>query len=381
MVQQSSQPERPTAQVQKFAEEPPEPKKSGSGLLQYIIPIGISVIVAYLLIGYIGVSKGDFTTNITSMNNKLDGTIKTVNSIADKTNTMVLPADITALQTSLKTVQSSITGFAPNGDVATLRTDVNGLKSSVASLQAVPKVDTSTFATKSDLQALTDKDTAASAAIKALQTTNDATTKALTDANAKVATLTQNVTDLQNTVKTLQTTTPTPTPTPTPTGTGTTVGAIAATIIPNSFTGMSSMTLPPTPAGLVSTGTFTIQITNSSSKPLSGVQVAVGLGLFDNTNPNSPVPFNVPASGVTVSMTTNGNLSMIWTTQTTGVGYILGYINQANTGTFAFGNLTVPPGVFSYTQTFMLAVAPPPSTVTVPALIIQPSVKVISQGQ
>lgn len=366
MVQQSSQPERQTTAVTPTNFDDPEPKKKSSGgLVQYIIPIGISVVIAYLMIGWLGVSKGDFTSNITSMNAKVDTTVKSLSDLVTKTNSMVVPADFTTLQTTVKSLQST---SAVNTDVNTIKSDVSVLKTDVStakndinSLKSVPKVDTSSFASKSDVASINDKNNTQDTTIKTLQGTVDAQAKSITDLQAKVATLA----------------TPTPTPTPTPTGTGgtSTSGAITATVVGNAFTGTSIMTIPALAVNGNGSGSFTIQITNSGTKTLSGIQLAVGLGIFDNTNPNAPQQYTLPVSANT-TLSSNGNLSIIWTAQSTGVPYVLGFVNQVNTGSFAFGSLNVGPGTSTYLQTFTLS-----TPLATPNLVVFPSVKVVSQGQ
>ena len=201
-------------------------------------------------------------------------------------------------------------------------------------------------------------------------TTLQSQVKSLGDSQASTTTTINNLSSQVNTLKTQVAAlmaTPTPTPTPTPTTGGSTTPplvvlsnvkvvapttGITANIIPSYFTQTTNMTLNAiTAVNKNATGSITIEVVNSTSSAISGVQLAVSLGVFDNTNPANPIAYTLP-TGVTPSLVSNGNLAVIWNQATTGVGYVLGFINQVNNGLYSFGNLTVQPGTTNLQEVF-----------------------------
>jgi len=366
LVQQNDIPERVNPNAP-FGGAPP-PESGGNKTLLKTIVITLIVSLAVVL-GYTTFFKPyppleaytkDFT-NVASDIKALQGSLGTVGTMQSKIdgipaqvealkNQFALKSEITAVNSKVDAVSSGMAGTAKTADL-------NIVKESVANL--------ANNATVKDLQSQT----------KALTDTNVAQDKLITDQNKLIATQADAIKVLQGKVALLET--PTTTNGTTTTGTGITATIIGSVFAPT----VTSMNLPAiTALSTVSTGTFTIQVNNPSTKTLNGVQLAVSLGVFDNTNPSNPLQFSMPAvADVTVNLSSAGNLSLIWTQQNTGVPYILGFVNQVNTGNFAFGNLSIPPGTSTFTQTLTLT-RTPASVVTTPSLIVLPSVKVIAQG-
>jgi hypothetical protein len=206
-------------------------------------------------------------------------------------------------------------------------------------------------------------------------TTLQTQVKSISDGQSSTATTINNLSSQVNTLKTqvaalMASPTPTPTPTPTTTTGGSTTPplvvlsnvkvvapttGITASIIPSYFTQTTNMSLNAvTTVNKSATGSITIEVINSTANPINGVQLAVSLGIFDNTNPANPIAYTLP-TGVTPNLVSNGNLAVIWNQATTGVGYVLGFINQVNNGQFSFGNLTIQPGTTNLQEVFTVS--------------------------
>jgi prefoldin subunit 5 len=187
--------------------------------------------------------------------------------------------------------------------------------------------------------------------------------KTIVDLQTAVKTLTDTLTvvkaDLDTVKKQLATLVPSPV---------TTAGQVIGSIVPNVFTGATSLSIASIPAGGSSSQQFTIQIDNQTGAELKSIGLALALQVFDANGNN----YSVPAT-MTFSML-SGNPALTWIQQSTGVGYVLGYINNtASTGFLAlFGGLVVKTGVNTYTQTLTInntsAVASTPITIVLPII-------------
>ncbi len=156
------------------------------------------------------------------------------------------------------------------------------------------------------------------------------------------------------------------------TTTGTT-GLVSATVLGNAFTGSQTLNFAATTANTSATISqqFSFTIANGTGKTINNIQLAVALELLDSssTTPLSGVP-----AGATINIISSG-LSTIWTQQSTGIPYILGYLNSSTAGIFgsSIGLMSQTPGTATYTVTVTVTTTQP-----TPAFNIYPLVKVLN---
>lgn len=178
--------------------------------------------------------------------------------------------------------------------------------------------------------------------------------------SSSISALQTSVASLQSTVVMLQSQITTTTASATP---------VSVALVPNAFTGSSLISF----AGLNTNSTignsFTFNLTNSTGKTITNVQLAIGLELLDSNQ-------NVISAGLPITVTlTSSGLSTIWAQQTTGYPYILGFTNTATTGLFGgIGVITQATGTTSYT----INVTVVSGSTAIPAFYIYPVIKVQS---
>ena len=120
-----------------------------SGLWQLLLPLVISLAVCYLMIGGIGVSKNDFTVNLTNM-------AETIAGIQTSLNTMQV--DIKSLKDSYPTLSSQVTSLSQNtanvsslqSSLSTLQTTLNTVKSDLANAVSKEATDISNLRSSVD---------------------------------------------------------------------------------------------------------------------------------------------------------------------------------------------------------------------------------------
>jgi hypothetical protein len=339
----------------------PKLGNSGGLMKSVLISLIISIVVVFgvYLMGYF-VTKADFTKNLGSVATDIGKITTTSQKTLDTFQTTITDLVDSKLATALKGVPTSAALTAATDTANKAKTTADGLQQTLtqtqntatSAQQTATKAQTDVATMKTDVEALkngSNKDTQLSQDIDSLKT--------------RIGVLETKVTTLSN---------PTNTPTPTPTtSTNTTPpltvlssvkvisggSKITAVIIPNDYISTTAMTLSPiTLLSKSTSGMFNIKITNTDNETkISGIQLAVGLGIFDTTTSN-PVSYALPTT-IIPSLSSNGDMSVIWVQQNTGVNYIVGFLNQASTGQFSIGNLELEP-LQSKTlqQTFTLSV-------------------------
>lgn len=329
--------------------------KVGGNFLQTVIISLVVAIVVFVGMGMLGygnfVTKSDFTKNVGSVANDL-GTLKTdvaSNQTSMQSSINAIPNTVSqAVTNALKDINTQLANATKTANDA--KTEADGLTAKINDVNAAGSA-ASTSVTQSATN-LANYQTSNDAAVKVLQT---------------------QVTNLQNQVAALQSM-PTPTATsittPTPTSTTTTVAnlpssliinptikvvspttGITASIIGNPFNNATYMTIQVVSG--TNSGAFNIQLQNTTNADISGIQLAVGLAVYDNSNSNVPVQYaGLPKNRTLVS--SGGLSSTLWTEQSTGVPYIIGFVNQSNTGVFSnLGNLSVSANTTAtYNQVF-----------------------------
>lgn len=295
-------------------------------LLMLVGAVVISVVIGMFMFVKGGVYTGDLTalqrqivdnkglldTSVLATGTKISDVQVTINKSISDINSKLANQNY-ASKTDLAT-------YATKGDLTSAQTTMQ--KSVDTAISSIQSTGTNT-PTKADLQNAKDGMSAVvNAAAQAQQKQiNDAISgfqTKLDTANNTIATLTTQVTGLQKTVELLGT------GTGSGAGTGTGTGTITATIANNPFTGSSSINFTDIAAGSSTSQTLTVQLNNTFTKQLQSVQLALGLQLV---TPTGTVLTNGLPTGSAVTVS---GLPLIWTAQSTGVPYILGYTNTSS---------------------------------------------------
>lgn len=266
----------------------------------------------------------------------------------------VAPADLNAVKAQVAALSQQIGALPPipTADVNTLKQQVADLTNKINGLQ--------NLANKNDIAGLQNSISGVSNDLATLKKSVDAVTAAQQKDAAAIAQLQV-----------------TPTPTPTASPTGATPGQVTATVQGNPFTGSANLAFPASANATVSQ-TFSFTINNGLNKQISQIQLAVGLQLFDQTGNilvnGLPGGVNV-TGGTTVSISSTG---VLWSYQSTGVNYLLGFTNASLGGIFgSIGSLSQGPGSQSYQATVVVTF--PASVAGFPSQIgVSPVVKVVS---
>jgi septal ring factor EnvC (AmiA/AmiB activator) len=335
---------------------PPQPDGKGSGIkgklgginsTVLVIMVAIALVASYFVPQYTAVTPTKLNTLVTSI-------MTTVNQVKDAQAKDA--SAITTLQTDVSGVKTSIAGVTSS--IATASSKVDTMSSKVDSANAaVSGVQSTINDSKTKIDSL-------QTTVKSQDTTIQSLNSSITDLTKKISDSNALIVDLQTKVIALQTATPTTTPTTT-----STTGVVTATISANVFTGASYVNFGAIAPGASQTQSFSFQVNNQTGKTLSTIQLALALQTLDVAGSNFiTLPTTIPVS------ISSGNLGMIWTQQTTGIGYLLGYVTNASTG-FAsiFGSTTVSTGITTYTQSIMVTNN---GTVATNSMMISPMVKV-----
>jgi hypothetical protein len=190
----------------------------------------------------------------------------------------------------------------------------------------------------------------------------------ITTLQGKLDTLSAQVTNLATTANTTTTTT----------GTGvTTTDGIYVVVTGNPFTGSQVLGFSAISGNASSAQALNFQVTNNTGKAITNIQFAIGLELLD-ANSNI-ITAGLPAISpvATVGITSSGTMA-VWSQQSTGINYILGFTNSTPTGIFGgIGVLSQGTGTAQYTITVTVSNTGTGATTT-PSFNIFPIVKVIS---
>lgn len=317
------------------------------GIRQIVIMLVVALLAAFALaIFWVlpqTVTKSDFTKNLQGVASDI-AAIKNAQK-GDETTLATLSTQVTGLNSQFSNFQSSLNTFAKT------------LADHTTQLSTTP--------TRAQLDALQNQLNTLKATVEGLP----ASLKA--DYNGQIATLQTSLTSISQQVTTLANTVNT-TGTGNTGGTTTPTGQVSAVVIGNSFTGSQIMSfLAGVAANTTSSQSFTYQLTNNTGKSITNIQLAIGLELLDANN--TIIQAGLPST-TSVSLSSSGT-AVVWSQQTTGIPYILGFANSVPTG--IFGGL----GVMSQgtgTATYNITVTVTSGVNATPAFNVFPIVKVVS---
>jgi len=287
-----------------------------------VLSVGLVFAVLYAFIIPKLVSRADFDANIGTVVTEMDTVKTSVTALGG------VPAQISALSTSigtarseLATFKSSVDGYATEGSVASLQSSVTTLQSSVAILQAELNTLKANVGGSPELEAK----------VVGLQASLDSLVKEISAVQTRVATLESGTSS----------TTPS-------TGGGTTTGTVlasdtlngvTATIEPYSYSfspitpywgnmGNEAMSLMigDTGEGFAS---FQLLIENANARSIQDIVLGLSLGIFDIDFKPQPVV------GTGVTLSSRGSVPR-WMPQPTGVNSILSYSG----GSYGFFNFS-----------------------------------------
>jgi hypothetical protein len=346
------------------------------GMKMYFIIAGISLIIAFLVVTFVGVSGSKFTNNINALNTSITAAQKSVtnlqNSLTNVTNGET--TDATNIQAAVNDTNTKLT--AVNNQITALQSSTAGIANIQSQLSSFVKTTDLTTELKS--YASPDQITALNASLASLQKTLAALQTEVTADEAIITTQAAQIKALQ-TVTTATTTTNTTTTTTTP------VGSVTAAVVPNAFGGGQTMSF----AGLPNTtstpntesGNFSFSITNSTGATANNIQLAVILEtLAGNGTTNSLVDLTQGSYAATVSVSLNGYITS-WQQQATGQVGVLGFENVIPSGILAnLGTISEPSGNTAnpFTVTVTVSITPTATSIPVPSFTIVPLIKVVS---
>jgi TolA-binding protein len=339
-------------------------KKEGGGgmggMKLYAIVAGISFVMALLVVTFMATSP--LTAKVNTVNTSATTALSTANTALDTAKKAQATADShTAAITAIQAANTDTTN-----KINTVNGQITSLQGSITTINNQFKG----FVTTDQIKGFVTPDQL-TAQLATLNTTVDALkAQSITDA-ASIKTLQDSVKALQNGSS----------------GTGgTTVTGVTATVIPNAWgTGQMITFGSVLPAGAsgTETGSFNFAITNATTNTAKNIQLAIGLQNMVGTPTSSNgtlVDLTDPryAATVTISMSGNGIVST-WTSQSTGVAGILGFVNNVGSGIFAsLSSINQVVGTSApYTVTVTVTTAST-STLPVPVFTIVPIVKVVS---
>jgi len=328
--------------------------------------MGIVMILVAVVVSYFAVSL--LTVKPATYNAAIAGLQKSINDVSTAEGKDA--SAIAQLQTDVKNANNSATSAnaaaqKASNDAGTANTTASGFASQIASLQSTINDD----ATKvKALQTVTSGLPVDEGTITDLNNT-------ITKLTAQLATDETNLANAQAAIKVLQTvTTTTPTTTPTTTTPTTTPVAslVTATVLGNAFSGSKILAFTDIPLSTTVNQTFSFTITNATGTTINNVQLAIGLELLDSAG--NIISAGLPSdSAVTLS---SGSLATIWTQQSTGYKYLLGFTNTSTTGVFGgIGVISQGIGTTTYSITVTISSG---AVNTIPAFNIFPIVKVVS---
>ena len=324
-------------------------KRKGFNIQSLAFPAIISLVICFAMINFIvnptGIAKqfnaqavliADSATAQKNMQDAITTSQNLYKTISDKDN---------AINSQIASLQGSISGLKNNNsDVDTLKTQVTQINTNLTALKT--SVDGLPANVKSEYLAL------------------------ITGLQKEIDGLITSITSLSDRVKVLETKpTPTPTVTPTPTPTPTT-GTVSVAVIGNAFTGSQLIIVPGLAVGNTSTQTLTFSINNALGKPIKDVQLAIGLQTVNPAGTN----YTLPTDAV-VTLSSSG-FGTMWTAQSTGYAYLLGFTNTSASGIFgSLGAINQETGTTTYTISVTVTAG---ATNAIPAFNMYPLVRVVS---
>ena len=338
------------------------------GMKQYLVPVIISFIISFLVVTFVATSP-------------LNAQLKTVNTTATSalTNANTAIANAKSAQATADSANSSAGSFQTKLDSANTdtRNKINTLNGQISSLQgSITAINNQLkgFATTDQVNGFVTTDqlnTQVSTQIATLNTT-------ITALKAQLVTDEATIAANQAAIKTLQNSS---------SGTGgTTATGVSALVVPNAWGTGQMITFGsalPSGASGTETGSFNFTITNVTANTAKNIQLAIGLQNMLGTPTSSngtlvDLTDSRYAATVTISMSGNGIVST-WTSQSTGVAGILGFVNNVGSGIFAsLSSINQAVGTSTpYTVTVTVTTAST-STIPVPVFTIVPIVKVVS---
>lgn len=318
-----------------------EPKPQSSGGWKALVPIVAAVAISFLAVMFF---------------------LKPVSTDDYNKNAQAIASDINGLKTGQASLQSSV------NQLAGMTSQINQINSSVAEIRnGLSKYATQDSVTsginslKSSISDATGNAATAQVAVSKLATSVDTLITQVNAVKTQLAQVSNNVTQLQQGTGTTTTSGSTPVAS----------GQVGVTLMGNPFTGSQTIAFGAISANTSVSQSFSFQIVNNTGKPITNIQLVIGLELVDANN-------NVMTAGLPATTTvalTSTSLMTVWTQGSTGVSYILGFTNNSPTGIFG-GIGTLSQGTGSSTYTFTVTVTNG-ATATNP-FNIYPMVKVTS---
>ena len=352
----------------------PEKNKFGMSGKQFIQQVFISIIVALGIVFIL--ANPTKLVNATSVNASFTGMDKKIaenktaidlqyNTLAGQLNSSQSKQDglITQLQTNANTLTSAYGTLATKESITNIaNTATNAAKNANDAVVKVSGYDTTIKQLNNDLDTLKKTVDSQSSTISSQATS-------IKDLQAKNTTLQIQVTAIQKKQDESNSTTTTSSSI----GTTSTYKQLTASIIANWLTNSSYVAT----SSISTTGTslpFSFTLNNTSGKPISSIQLAMGFYVMDSTG-NS---LNLP-SGVTTALTTVG-LTPQWIVQTSGVGNVLLFATSTNNSIFQLFNFTQDTGSVSYNVNLTLT-APSSGGNISGMYTIYPVIKVVGYTQ
>lgn len=308
----------------------------------YIVLVAVSLGLSFFLFGQGNVKQQDFSNNIAPI-------AKDITTLKDSDK--VIASDITGLKTAVSTQGNQVANtdakIAPlSNQIAALQSSVNGIPSTVNSqvasqiasqLAGVAK-QTDVSAVQSQMASAQSSLGTVKDSVAGLKTTIDEQAKTIKDLQAKVTALQSQPSTSGGIFGGTTTTAGTVTD-----------GQVTAVVLGNSFTGSQTLSFPSISANTSASQSFVVQVANGLGRTSNNIQLAVGLELFDTNNNMlnpTPTPF-ANANNFSLS-----GMNLIWTQQSTGYTYFIGFTNSSSTSIFGnLGVLSQGTGITNYTLT------------------------------
>ncbi len=303
-----------------------------------LVLAGIVVSVLAVNVLFLGnyVSKADDVKNLQTIT---DAITKTKN---DLTQT------VTAVQNTMNALPVSVTAQVNNS----ITQATNTMNNQIATMQA----QVNNVASKTDITNLSDE-------IANLDTKIDTLTEQATTDKSTITALTTRIQTLETKVATISTTNTT-------SGTTNTTGQVSVQVVGNVFTGSQLLNFGAMTSNSTSSQILTFRVDNEVGKTINNVQFAVGLELLDANN--AIISGGLP-SGTSVSLSSTG---IIWTPQSSGLTYILGFVNTTPSGVFSgLGAVSQSQGIAAYQVTVTVTTGANPIA---NSFNIYPIIKIIS---
>lgn len=279
-----------------------------------------------------------------------------------------LKSSVTKVQADLAALQSSVGSLPSSSSVtSSIASATKDLSSRITSLEssvsALSSLSSSTSSIQSTVTSLSAQLSAISKQISDLQSQVAAEASASTANATDIAALKKQVAALA-----MPTTTPSTTPVTPTLAPGVTVG-----IVGNVFTGKTVLNFDAFVQAGTATQSFTYTISNGTAKTLTSLSLALGLESLSAGSTGVQLP-----TGITVALA-SGNVAFVWTPQSTGLNYLLGWTSvTSSTGFLGQLNLfSQAPGSTSYTVTVTVTFTPTATVLTAPTINLIPMMQVV----